>query len=218
MKLLTRSGQDWTTASAPRMPARPRRARRQTAIIDGELVVEGTGGASDFAALQADLSAGRTDRFRYYGFDLLYLDGDDLRGTARRAQGHAGGARRRRARRRSAYSEHFDEDGEVMLRDACRLSLEGLVSKRRDAAYRTGRTAPGSSRNAPTARSSSSPATCPSTVVEGPRRLARPRLPPRRQAGARRPRRHRLQPAVARDLSARLAPLRPQDPALRRAS
>ena len=42
-------------------------------------MVEGAGGASDFSALQADLGAGRSDRFRYYLFDLLYLDGEDLR-------------------------------------------------------------------------------------------------------------------------------------------
>ena len=46
-------------------------------------MVEAAGGASDFSALQADLSANRTDRFLYYLFDLLYLDGEDLRGRSR---------------------------------------------------------------------------------------------------------------------------------------
>ena len=78
-RLLTRSGQDWTdrfgAGVAEALAALPVR----TAILDGELVVEGSGGASDFSALQADLGAGRSDRFRYYLFDLLYLDGEDLR-------------------------------------------------------------------------------------------------------------------------------------------
>jgi ATP-dependent DNA ligase len=47
----------------------------RTRLIDGELVVETAEGASDFSALQADLSDGRSDRFRFYGFDLLHLDG-----------------------------------------------------------------------------------------------------------------------------------------------
>ena len=50
----------------------------ETALLDGELVVETAGGASDFSALQADLSEGRSDRFVFYVFDLLHLDGFDL--------------------------------------------------------------------------------------------------------------------------------------------
>ncbi len=53
--------------------------RAGNALIDGELVVETSFGASDFSALQADLSEGRSDRFVFYVFDLLCLDGYDLR-------------------------------------------------------------------------------------------------------------------------------------------
>ena len=75
----------------------------------------------------------------FYAFDLLYLDGHDLRPVPlierkARLQALIGGA--------SAvlrYSEHFEEDGELVLRHACRLSLEGVVSKLRDAPYRSGR-------------------------------------------------------------------------------
>jgi bifunctional non-homologous end joining protein LigD len=138
-KLLTRSGQDWTdrfgtplTEALAALPAR-------TGILDGELVVEGAGGASDFPALQADLAAGRSDRFRYYLFDLLYLDGADLRKrplVERKAElaslldGIPDPLR---------FSEHFEVEGEVMLDHACRLSLEGLVSKRRRDGYPSGR-------------------------------------------------------------------------------
>ena len=115
------------------------RAALPTAILDGELVVEGAGGASDFSALQADLSAGRTDRFRYYLFDLLYLDGEDLRAAPLVDRKARLAALLQGAPDPLRLSEHFDEDGEVMLRHACRLSLEGLVSKRRDAAYPAGR-------------------------------------------------------------------------------
>ena len=60
------------------------------ALIDGEIVVENEGGISDFSALQDELKTGRIDRFVYYVFDLMHLDGADLtREAADRAQGRA---------------------------------------------------------------------------------------------------------------------------------
>ena len=109
------------------------------ALIDGELVVENGSGASDFSALQADLSEGRADRFVYYAFDLLYLDGFDLRSTPLAARKEALGRRLRGSAGPIRYSESFEEDGDLVLRHACRLSLEGVVSKLRDGAYRSGR-------------------------------------------------------------------------------
>lgn len=138
--LLTRSGQDWSEKFGAAVLEALQALPAKTAILDGELVVEGAGGASDFGALQADLGAGRSDRFVLYLFDLLYLDGEDLRKRplvarkARLAELLAGAAAPLR------LSEHFDEDGELMLHHACRLSLEGLVSKRRDDGYPSGRT------------------------------------------------------------------------------
>ncbi len=137
--LLTRSGLDWTDRFGVAVPAALAALPAGTAIIDGELVVEAAGGASDFSALQADLSEGRTDRFRYYAFDLLYLDGYDLRGCAlvdRKAalEGLLDGAGAA-----LAYSEHFDDEGEIILRHACRLSLEGVISKLRTGMYPAGR-------------------------------------------------------------------------------
>ena len=139
LRLLTRSGLDWTdrfgAAVADALRALPVRA----ALLDGEMVVETGNGASDFATLQADLSAGRDDRFTFYLFDLLYLDGADLRATALRKrkavlekllEGRAGVLR---------YSDHFSESGALVLRHACRLSLEGIISKRAGAPYRSGR-------------------------------------------------------------------------------
>ncbi|CAM3110591.1 bifunctional non-homologous end joining protein LigD [Paracoccus aminovorans] len=139
VKLLTRSGLDWTARFGKAVPQALRDLPVGSAILDGELVVETDAGASDFSALQADLSAGRDDRFAFYAFDLLYLDGYDLRGAAlveRKALlaqllGAEGGPLR--------YSGHFDESGALVLRHACRLSLEGIVSKLRDGPYRTGR-------------------------------------------------------------------------------
>jgi bifunctional non-homologous end joining protein LigD len=136
-RLLTRSGLDWSDRFRPVADALA--TLPGPAILDGEIVVENASGVSDFSALQADLAEGRADRFVYYAFDLLHDAGEDLRPrplAERKARLAAllGGAPAR-----VRYSEHFDEEGDVMLHHACRLSLEGLVSKRRDAPYRSGR-------------------------------------------------------------------------------
>ena len=139
VKLLTRSGLDWTKKFGKAVVSALRDLPVGTALIDGELVVESGAGASDFSALQADLSAGRDDRFVFYVFDLLYLDGYDLtplplearKALLEKLVPGTGGILR--------YSQHFDENGALVLRHACRLSLEGVVSKLRDAPYRAGR-------------------------------------------------------------------------------
>ncbi len=137
--LRTRSGLDWTAKFGEGVVTALSRLPAREALIDGELVVENDGGASDFSALQADLSEGRTDRFLFYAFDLLYLDGFDLRATplVKRKDlleaiiGAGAGIVR--------FSGHFDESGALVLRHACRLGLEGVVSKLRDSPYRSGR-------------------------------------------------------------------------------
>jgi bifunctional non-homologous end joining protein LigD len=139
-KLLTRGAQDWTGRFGAEIPKALAALPARTAILDGELVVEGASGASDFPALQADLSAGRTDRFRYWLFDALYLDGEDLRRRPLVERKERLAALLAGVPEPLRFSEHFEEDGELMLRHACRLSLEGLVSKQRDASYPAGRT------------------------------------------------------------------------------
>jgi bifunctional non-homologous end joining protein LigD len=139
VKLLTRTGLDWTGQFGERIIEALRNLPVEAALIDGELVVENAAGVADFPALQADLSQGRTDRFLFYAFDLLYLDGYDLRAmplTARKvalAELFAGAPSALR------ISEDFDEDGEIVRRHVCRLGLEGIVSKLADSPYRSGR-------------------------------------------------------------------------------
>ena len=113
VKLLTRSGLDWTAKFGKDIAAAFKALPVGTALIDGEVVVENQNGASDFSLLQADLSEGRVDRFVYYAFDLMYLDGYDLRATplvmrkagsgaaAHRRAGHPALQRAFRAGRRS---------------------------------------------------------------------------------------------------------------------
>ena len=138
-KLFTRSGLDWTAKFGRQITAALSGLTAGDAILDGELVVEAGGGASDFSALQADLAAGRSDRFVLYLFDLLYLDGKDLRAAPLTERKAALEVLLRGAQAPLRYSEHFEENGDLVLRHACRLSLEGVVSKNRDAPYRSGR-------------------------------------------------------------------------------
>ena len=137
--LLTRGGLDWTGKFGKAVPKALAALPAKQAIIDGELVVEASGGASDFSALQADLSAGRSDRFAFYAFDLLYLDGQDLREAPLTERKAALARLLEGAPPELHYSEHFEENGEMVLRHACRLSLEGVVSKRANGKYRSGR-------------------------------------------------------------------------------
>jgi len=139
VKLLTRTGLDWTKKFGKEVAGALQALPIGTAWIDGELVVETDGGASDFSALQADLSEGRSDRFVFYVFDLLYLDGYDLRDLplTQRQQllaqvvAQSGPCLR--------LSQHFEDDGAVVFRHASRLGLEGIVSKVADSPYRSGR-------------------------------------------------------------------------------
>ncbi|MBB2157656.1 DNA ligase D [Gluconacetobacter diazotrophicus] len=137
--LLTRTGLDWTARFGDQISAALASLPVRAALIDGELVVETAGGTSDFSALQADLSAGRTDRFIFYVFDLLHLDGYDLRDATLEARKGALHDLVPDDAARLRFSGHFDEAGGQVLRHACRLGLEGIVSKQRDAPYRSGR-------------------------------------------------------------------------------
>ena len=135
--LRTRKGLDWTD----RFPEIARAAARLAdCIIDGEIVALDAHRVPDFAALQAALSERRTATLTFFVFDLLFLGGEDLRPLplAQRKQ-------RLRALlskvRSSAirYVDHFAAKADAVLASACRMSLEGIVSKRLDAPYVSGR-------------------------------------------------------------------------------
>ena len=139
VRLLTRKGLDWAERFAnvaQALSALP----ADTALVDGEIVVEGAGGVSDFSALQNALKAGDEQAFVYYAFDLLHLDGTDLTAAPLIARKDALAALLAGGKRGvMRLSEHFDESGPLMLKHACGLRLEGIISKRRDAPYVSGR-------------------------------------------------------------------------------
>jgi len=139
-RLFTRNENDWTD----RMPALAREVAAlpaKSAWLDGEIVVLGDNGLPDFNALQNAFDKRRTDAITYFVFDLLYLDGRDLRSEPL-------SARREALRMILAdltnpcirLSETFDTDGQSMLESACRMGLEGVIAKKLGAPYRGTRT------------------------------------------------------------------------------
>jgi bifunctional non-homologous end joining protein LigD len=108
-------------------------------VIDGEVIVPTADGHSDFHALERDLGAGRSDRLVFYAFDLLHLDGLDLRDAALLDRKELLAALLADAVEPIRFSEHVDADGAAVYQNACRLQLEGIVSKRKDRRYRSGR-------------------------------------------------------------------------------
>ena len=142
VRLLTRSGLDWTGRFGGGLAGELARLPCAQAIVDGEMVVLSDAGIASFSALQADLSDGRTNGMVYYAFDLLYLDGAALRDVPLKDRKVllADLLRRQSASSPLRFSEQFEESGEVMLAHACRMGLEGVVSKRAGSPYRSGRT------------------------------------------------------------------------------
>ncbi|WP_256805795.1 non-homologous end-joining DNA ligase [Bradyrhizobium sp. Bra64] len=136
-KVYTRSGLNWTKRF-PTIAAELAGAGIDQAVIDGEIVVV-VGERTDFGALQADLAAGRYDRMLFYAFDLLHLDGHDLRKVPLRERKRLLQELMQRHKLAAPvlYSEHMD-DGVSMFAGAERLNWEGIVSKRADAPYRSG--------------------------------------------------------------------------------
>jgi len=134
VRLFTRRGFDWTHRY-PRIAHCARRLRVARFLIDGEAVVCGEDGVSDFALLH---SREHDASVFLYGFDLLAVDGADLRherledrrARLRQLLVHPDGIR---------FSDHHAGDGLVIFRHACKLGLEGIVSKRRDAPPRSDR-------------------------------------------------------------------------------
>lgn len=141
VKLFSRNGLDWTARMANVAEAL-RTVQVDSAVIDGEVVVLDEQGLSDFARLQAAFDDKKPTALTYYCFDLLHLNGHNLRDaklTERKellrsilASADADTLR---------YSEHLEVSGQEMFGEACRLGAEGIISKRNDAAYASGRSA-----------------------------------------------------------------------------
>jgi bifunctional non-homologous end joining protein LigD len=138
--LKTRKGLDWTdkfSAIATEAGNLP------DAILDGEIVALDHNGHPSFASMQAALSDGKTDDLVFFAFDLLFTQGEDLRKLPlserkQRLQALLDG-KRKHDEGLIRYVEHFETGGDAILQSACKLALEGIVSKKASAPYRSGR-------------------------------------------------------------------------------
>ena len=140
VQIPTRSGLDWTARFQPIAEALAV-PKTRAAYLDGEIAVLGEDGVTSFAALQDALSRGQAQRLTYHVFDLLHLDGRDLTRLplierkallapllARLPNGSP-----------VRYSDHVEGQGSAFFAQACKRQLEGIVSKRAAAPYRSRR-------------------------------------------------------------------------------
>jgi bifunctional non-homologous end joining protein LigD len=136
--LRTRSGLDWTDRF-PEIAAVG--AKLPDCLIDGEICALDRSGVPSFAALQAALTEEKTKELVFFVFDLMFADGEDLRdlGVAARKARLAKLLKPKAIAPRLRYVEHFETAADALLKSACRMSLEGVVSKRLEAPYRSGR-------------------------------------------------------------------------------
>jgi bifunctional non-homologous end joining protein LigD len=134
VRLFTRRGYDWT-GRYPAISVTATLLRARSFTLDGEAVVCGPNGVAVFDALHR---RGTVPEAMLYAFDLLELDGEDLRGMPL-GDRKKGLARLLGGRRLGiVLSDHTDEDGATIFRHACVMGLEGIVSKRLTAPYRSG--------------------------------------------------------------------------------
>jgi bifunctional non-homologous end joining protein LigD len=138
--LKTRKGLDWTekfAAIAKEASTLP------DALIDGEVVALDEKGEPNFSTLQAALSDGKTSNLIFFAFDLLFVDEFDLRRSPlserkqRLNEMLAGRSSRKQGLIR--YLSHVEAGGEAVWQTACKMSLEGIISKKLSAPYQSGR-------------------------------------------------------------------------------
>src|SRR6478736_4764107 len=138
--LYTRSGLNWTKRF-PTIAAAVGSIPTTELILDGEVISANERGAANFSALQDDLSKSRYHRMVYYAFDILHLDGFDLRAAplVERKRVLSGLLNEAKNIGPIVYSEHFESDAQALFRNSCDMGLEGIISKWRDAPYKSGR-------------------------------------------------------------------------------
>jgi bifunctional non-homologous end joining protein LigD len=141
VRVFSRNGRDWSD-KVPAIVEATLALPVTSATLDGEGVVVDDRGVTDFERLRSALAGrGGSRQVFLYGFDLLALDGEDLR----RHPWEIGRATLTSLLREASpglrLSEHLNGDGEIIFRHSCALGAEGIVAKRRDQPYRSGRCA-----------------------------------------------------------------------------
>ncbi|TYL96661.1 DNA ligase [Bradyrhizobium rifense] len=134
VNVFTRRGHDWTTRFM-KVAHDAWHIKAGSAILDGEIVVPAADGTTDFSVLQNELK-GKSTSIVLVAFDLLYLNGRDLRKLPllhRKAE-----LKKIVAGTDVQFSESFEIEGQDMFAHACKVGLEGVVSKVRDSVYASG--------------------------------------------------------------------------------
>ena len=142
-KFLTREGQDWTGRFGALVEAAQGLAIHQ-AFLDGEVVALEENGKTNFQLLQNSLKQNNPATLVYFVFDLLYLDGWDLthsplRDRKKILEKILKPKRAKKTPNSLRYSEHWIGQGDELYQESCRKGLEGIISKKADQPYRSGR-------------------------------------------------------------------------------
>ena len=137
-RIYTRNGLDWSS-KFPKLVEASAFLKVEQCLLDGEAVVFNKAGISDFPALVAALERKQTNAVVFVAFDVLHLDGEDLRSFSYEE-------RKRRLRAVLSlsdevirYGEHTLGDGESLFRAATKAGAEGIIAKQKSAPYRSGR-------------------------------------------------------------------------------
>jgi len=142
VRLMTRRGNDWTRRF-PELAKRLARLPAKQAVLDGEVVALDASGRSHFNLLQQSLDAARSGDLVYFVFDLLALEGEDLRSRPLAERRDRLERLLRKARALDTglvrLGQRLEGPGAALLRAACQHGLEGIMGKRLDAGYSSGR-------------------------------------------------------------------------------
>jgi bifunctional non-homologous end joining protein LigD len=137
VSLKTRKGLDWTAKFGSAISRAA--SKLPDCLIDGEVVALDHRGSPDFAGLQAALSESKTDDLIFFAFDLLFLEDEDLRNRPLVDRNRALEELVEKVYKKQQAEIRFETGGDAVLKSACRMSLEGIVSKQADAPYASGR-------------------------------------------------------------------------------
>lgn len=139
IKLLTRSGLDWSSKYEI-IAQECQKILAESLMLDGEIVWVDKNGVSHFQGLQNSLDSHKSDELLYYAFDLLHLNGEDLRETPLLERKMLlAKLIKNTGSKKILFSDHWQGKGSDVLATACKLNLEGIVSKNAQALYESGR-------------------------------------------------------------------------------
>jgi ATP-dependent DNA ligase len=135
VKLFSRNGNDFTRRF-PLIVDALARLRSRSCIIDGEAVACDDNGVASFDLIRHQRA---NESIFLYAFDLIELNGDDLRRDPLQVRKATLASIVGKARSGLRFNEHIEGDGPTVFAHACQMGLEGIVSKRKDSTYRSGR-------------------------------------------------------------------------------